>query len=175
MRAVCHRPPNASPARSAATQTVQSAQDALVLRSASLISKASKSLLCYVAILTNILRNPPICLLPLSVETVGSVYVISCGAPEPCAPGVDPAELLAAVALRCRSALATFSVLGRPVRAQLGLHAGPIVGAAGDPSGGKKLKRRLRLKTCYLLFRALCVEDGGQGGLCIALRMSAVH
>ena len=62
------------------------------------------------------------------METVGSVYVVSCGAPEPCAPGVDPAELLCVVALRCRDAVLSFDALGEPVRAQLGLHVGPIVG-----------------------------------------------
>jgi len=63
------------------------------------------------------------------VETVGSVYVVSCGAPEPCAPGVDPAELLCVVALRCRDAVLNFDADGEPVRALLGLHVGPIVGA----------------------------------------------
>ena len=77
-------------------------------------------------------RGPPP---PPSVETVGSVYVISCNAPEPCAPGVDPAELLCVVALRCRDALDTFTAMGRPVRVQLGLNVGPIVGAPGAWGG----------------------------------------
>ena len=69
-----------------------------------------------------------------SVETVGSVYVISAGVPEPCAPGVDAAELLAVVALRVRDAVGAFSALGRPIEAKLGMHAGPIVGAGCRPS-----------------------------------------
>ena len=63
------------------------------------------------------------------METVGSVYVVSANAPEPCARGVDPAELLCMVALRCRDAVRGFDVLGEPVRALLGLHVGPLVGA----------------------------------------------
>ena len=65
---------------------------------------------------------------PSPVETVGSVYVVSANAPEPCARGVDPAELLCVVALRCRDAVLSFDARGEPVRAQLGLHVGPIVG-----------------------------------------------
>ena len=60
---------------------------------------------------------------------MGSVYVVSAGAPEPCAPGVEPAVLLCEVALRCRNAVATFGALGQPVAAQMGIHVGPIVGA----------------------------------------------
>ena len=63
-----------------------------------------------------------------AVETVGSVYVVSAGAPEPCAPGVDPPALLCEVAMRCRDAVAAFTALGQPVQAQMGMHVGPIVG-----------------------------------------------
>ena len=73
-------------------------------------------------------RPPPPRLDRVSVETVGTEYVISAGAPEPCAPGVDPAELLCEVALRCRDAVRRFNALGQPVRARMGLNAGPIVG-----------------------------------------------
>ena len=68
------------------------------------------------------------------METVGAVYVISCNAPEPCAPFVNPVELLCTVALRCRDAVSTFKALGRPVRVQLGVNVGPIVGARLRPS-----------------------------------------
>ena len=60
---------------------------------------------------------------------MGSVYVVSANAPEPCARGVDPAELLCVVALRCRDAVRGFDAAGEPVGALLGLHVGPLVGA----------------------------------------------
>ena len=90
-----------------------------------------------------------------AVETVGSVYVVSAGAPEPCAPGVDPAALLCEVALRCRDAVAAFTALGQPVQAQMGMHVGPIVGKSigfrvviGPTNNGQGLYVRRHWSIC---------------------------
>ena len=90
----------------------------------------------------------------LAVETVGSVYVVSAGAPEPCSPGVDPAALLCEVALRCRDAVAAFTALGQPVQAQMGMHVGPIVGKSigfrviGPTNNGQGLYVRRHWSIC---------------------------
>ena len=70
-------------------------------------------------------------------ESLGSIYVVTAGVPEPCP---DHASVLAGLALRCRDAAGLYAAHGRPLGLKMGLHSGEIIGGII----GQQLPRRER-------------------------------
>ena len=67
-------------------------------------------------------------------ESVGPVYVVTSGVPEPCP---DHAAVLAGLALRCRDAVGLFAASGQPLGLKMGINTGEIIGGVI----GKQLPR----------------------------------
>ena len=72
------------------------------------------------------------------METIGAVYMIACGCPEPAA---DHASRLAELALRIREYAEGQSVRGEALKLKMGLHSGSVSGTS--PMAGR-IRRRPR-------------------------------